>query len=80
LLARERGVRNVRDLPALTEKLILTWADLHRKRTGRWPTENSGPVADAPGEVWANVNTALLQGLRGLPGGSSLAVLIATRR
>jgi hypothetical protein len=75
LLARERGVRNVGDLSALTENLIRSWADRHKRRTGRWPTENSGPVADAPGEVWYNVNAALLQGLRGFPGGSSLAVL-----
>jgi hypothetical protein len=80
LLARERGVRNVGDLSELTEKHILSWADLHHKRTGRWPNENSGPIDDAPGEVWANVNAALLQGLRDLPGGSSLALLIATRR
>jgi hypothetical protein len=80
LLARERGVRNVGDLSALTEKLILSWADQHKRRTGRWPTENAGSIADAPGEVWANVNAALMQGLRGLPGGSSLAVLIATHR
>jgi hypothetical protein len=80
LLARERGVRNVHDLPELTEELILSWADRHHERTGRWPTENSGPVADAPGEVWQNVNAALMQGHRGFPGGSSLAVLLATRR
>jgi hypothetical protein len=78
LLARERAVGNVGDLSELTENLILSWADRHKRRTGRWPTENSGPLADAPGEVWANVNAALIQGLRGLPGGCSLAVLLAT--
>jgi hypothetical protein len=72
LLARERGVRNVQDLPELTKARILSWADRHKRRTGRWPTENSGPIANAPGEVWANINAALMQGLRGLPGGSSL--------
>jgi hypothetical protein len=61
LLARERGVRNLSGLPALTEVLILSWADRHKRRTGRWPTENSGPIADAPGEVWANINAALAQ-------------------
>ena len=80
LLARERGVRDVGGLPELTEENILLWADQYRERTGRWPTENSGPIADAPGETWANVTAALMQGLRGFPGGSSLAVLIATRR
>jgi hypothetical protein len=80
LLARERGVRNVSNLPPLTEETILAWADRHRRRTGKWPNENSGPIEGAPGEVWKNVTAALMQGLRGLPGGSSLAVLIATRR
>jgi hypothetical protein len=48
LLARERGVRKVGDLPELTEENILLWAELHRERTRRWPNENSGPIADAP--------------------------------
>jgi hypothetical protein len=30
-------------------------------------------VAGAPGEVWANVNAALREGTRGLPGGDKLA-------
>jgi hypothetical protein len=81
LLAKERGVRNVRDLPPLTEALILKWADSHYARNGTWPNENSGAIVGAPrGEIWANVNAALSQGLRGLPGGSSLAVLIASER
>ena len=29
LLAEQRGVRNVRQLPPLTEKQILEWADAH---------------------------------------------------
>ena len=33
-------------------------------------------VADAPGETWMAVNLALWQGLRGLPGGWSLARLL----
>jgi hypothetical protein len=37
-------------------------------------------VLDAPGEVWANINQALREGLRSLPGGSSLALLIAEKR
>jgi hypothetical protein len=81
LLAKERGVRNVCDLPPLSEAQILAWADSHYSRTGGWPTENSGPVrCDLPGEVWANVNAALSQGSRGLPGGSSLAALLAAKR
>jgi hypothetical protein len=64
----------------LTVDLILAWADRHRRRTGRWPRRDSGPVADAPGETWVNVGQALGKGLRGLPGGSSLFRLLAERR
>jgi hypothetical protein len=54
---------------------VLGWARAHCRRTGRWPTRRSGPVADAPGETWEEVHAALLEGLRGLPGGTSLAQL-----
>jgi hypothetical protein len=66
--------------PPLTIERILAWADRHYQRTGRWPTYRSGPVADAPGESWFNLNDALVQGWRGLPGGSSLARLLSERR
>jgi hypothetical protein len=66
LLAEERGVRNVRDLPPLTEQKIVAWADAHRCRTGKWPTINSGELIDARGETWANINMALTEGGRGL--------------
>jgi hypothetical protein len=65
--------------PPLTEALILGWADAHRKRAGRWPDVRSGPVKGAPGEPWPALNQALARG-RGLPGGSSLARLLAQRR
>jgi hypothetical protein len=59
---------------------ILAWADAHRRRTGRWPDRTAGAVAEAPGENWAAVDDALKQGYRGLPGGSSLAQLLAKHR
>jgi hypothetical protein len=37
-------------------------------------------VADAPGEVWVNINGALKGGFRGLPGGDSLAKLLKRHR
>src|SRR5262249_58060632 len=77
LLAARRGVRNVQALPPLTEGQIVAWALAHHDRTGGWPYEDSGPVAEAPGETWKNLDAALRQGLRGLPGDSSLARLIA---
>jgi hypothetical protein len=51
----------------LTLKLILRWADAHRRRAGRWPHQKSGPIVDAPGENWDAVNAALRHGARGLP-------------
>jgi hypothetical protein len=72
-------VRNFRRLPILTEKVILRWAQDHHRRTGAWPTENSGPVHGAPGEVWKNIDAALRQGTGSLRAGSSLARLLAAR-
>lgn len=75
-LARHRGVRNKADLPPLTVGQIKVWAEAEHKRTGRWPTAHSGAIQDAPGESWAAVHSALVSGLRGLPGGDSLARLL----
>lgn len=80
LLADRRGVRNIMALPLLKTEQVLVWADEHHRQTGRWPTQYSGPVIGAPGEVWGNVNAALTVGRRGLPGRSSLAKLLAEHR
>jgi hypothetical protein len=80
LLHRKRGYRNLSQLPRLTEILIATWADAHLANKGTWPRRDSGPVFGAPGETWARISNALVQGDRGLPGGSSLAQLLAKHR
>jgi hypothetical protein len=80
LLAEGRGKRNKRWLPHLTVEQILVWADRHHERTGRWPNQCSGPVADAPGENWREVNGCLYRGFRGLPGGDTLACLLEEHR
>jgi superfamily II DNA or RNA helicase len=80
LLAERRSLRNRRSLPALSEEMILAWADAYHERTREWPKVTSGSIEDAPGETWANVHAALAQGLRGLPGGSSLARLLSAKR
>jgi len=80
LLARHRGRRNMRGQPALSEEQILAWADAHRRRTGRWPSAVSEPVSEAPELTWRAVNMALLMGHRGLPGGQSLARVLARKR
>ena len=64
-------------MPDHTEAQILEWADAHYKRHGEYPKRTSGPVDNAPGETWGAVDSALYQGGRGLPGGSSLAKLLA---
>jgi hypothetical protein len=80
LLAQERGVRNNKALPPLRPKQILRWADVHHRRTGKWPVLKSGAITDAPGETWQAVQAALVRGARGLPGGSSLAQFLAENR
>jgi hypothetical protein len=50
----------------------------HRQATGTWPTQKLGPVEYGPyagEETWLAIDNALRRGLRGLPGGSSLAEL-----
>ena len=64
----------------LTEEQILAWADQHHARTGGWPQVLSGAVADEVGETWQNIHAALVNGLRQLPGNSSLAQFLAERR
>jgi hypothetical protein len=66
--------------PKLTVAQILRWADAHRRRTGRWPTYRDGPIPEARGDTWTAVAAALREGLRGLPGGTSLALLLAEHR
>jgi hypothetical protein len=69
-----------RKCPPLTVEQILAWADAHHERTGRWPTHDSGPVAEAPGETWGRVNSALYEGHRGLSGRDTLARLLGRHR
>jgi hypothetical protein len=82
LLAERRGARNPKGLPRLTIKQIRAWARAYRSATGRWPTPQSGPVAEAPapGETWAAIHSALGRGHRGLPGGLSLARVVRPAR
>jgi hypothetical protein len=79
LLAKHRGVRNRKALPPFTEVGILVWIDAHHQREGTWPKPRSGAVIEAPGETWLAVEMALRHGQRGLPGGSSLALLLAEK-
>jgi hypothetical protein len=66
----------------LTEQDVLQWADAHFVRTGQWPRVKSGPIVDSPmkGDSWDQIDVALAKGLRGLPGGTSLAKLLVQHR
>jgi hypothetical protein len=80
LLARRCGVRHPSDVPPLDVVQILAWADQHHRRTGDWPLATDGDVKEAPGETWRAIDGALRTGRRGLPGGSSLAQVLAEYR
>jgi hypothetical protein len=80
LLEKHRRVRYRQHLPPLTTEQILAWADAHQRRTGHWPNANSGAIIGARGECWRNVDFALRDRHRGLPGGSSLARLLEAER
>ena len=77
LLLEHRGVRQVRRA-RLDSKQILKWAHHHRRRSGKWPTSTAGKIKTAPRLTWLAVDMALRHGNRGLPGGSSLSLLIRT--
>jgi hypothetical protein len=51
----------------------LAWADAHRARTGQWPTSTSGEILEAEELTWLTIHLSLKDGLRGLPGGTTLA-------
>jgi hypothetical protein len=80
LLAIERGVRNSSDLSPLTLEQVLEWADAHHICTGEWPNGKMGAIHQVPGETWAGINSALQKGRRGLPGGLTLAQVLAEYR
>ncbi len=70
----------MRKLEKLSTSKILRWADAHQRRTGQWPVVRSGSIRGSSGETWTGINLALTYGSRGLPGGDSLARLLARKR
>jgi hypothetical protein len=59
---------------------VLAWADRHQRETGKWPSRSTGRVRGQPHENWAAIHACLVKGLRGLPGGMTLAGLLANER
>jgi hypothetical protein len=58
---------------------ILAWATRYRESTGQWPSKTTGEIPGTFGVTWPAVDGALREGTRGLPGGSSLAQLLADK-
>lgn len=79
LLESHRDRINPINRPKLTEGKILAWADAHYEKHGRWPSQRSGRI-EGTYENWQSINECLRSGLRGLPGGSSLAKLLDAQR
>ncbi len=64
----------------LTAEQILSWIDAYYHRTGQWPKIHTGSVVESPEDTWKAIHMALIQGGRGLPGGSSLPQFLAEHR
>jgi hypothetical protein len=80
LLAKHRGVRNPKRLQKLTLRQIVRWMQAYHRQTGKWPTPESGCVADSGGETWKKLQSALQEGRRGVGPGVTLARLRPPRR
>ena len=74
-----RAVKTTTEKPPLTIEKILVWADTYHECEGKYPTLASGNVAGTD-ETWPAINAALREGLRGLPGGTSLAEVLEEHR
>jgi hypothetical protein len=66
--------------PPITTDQILEWADAFHALHRRWPRRKDGRIRGSLGVTWQAVDVALSQGLRDLPGGSSLAKLLHEER
>jgi hypothetical protein len=80
LLQEHRDDRIKGGHPPLSIPEILAWADEYHRITGGWPRAKLPPKGLPLGESWTAVNRALGEGLRGLPGGDTLARLLQKHR
>jgi hypothetical protein len=72
-----KNKRNKSKTTPLRVNQILAWAKRHHELTGKLPSKQCGAVHGAPTEQWGTIDAQLRHGGRGLPGGSSLAKLLA---
>jgi hypothetical protein len=80
LLREHRGKRHRGHLPDFNLAQVLDWMDCHHGRSGSWPTCESGPISEAPGETWMAVDKALRNRRRGFTERSSLAQVLVEHR
>lgn len=66
--------------PNWTIERILELADAFHEKHGKWPNGNSGRVSESSPDTWTGIDLALKRGNRNLPGGITLAQLLAERR
>jgi hypothetical protein len=64
-----------REKDDLTVEWILKKSEKYRRRHGHYPNQKSG-VIEGSDETWMGIDSALRDGYRGLPGGSSLSKLL----
>jgi len=76
LLAQSGRIARGQHATRLSPRTIAAWAKAHRRRTGKWPSLSAGRI-EGTHERWNNIDQCLRKGLRGLPGGSSLAEVLA---
>ena len=79
LFGEHQGRFDPADLRLSAEK-ILDWADAWLERTGDWPTCDSGVVVNNGRLNWRLIDRSLRAGGGDVPGGSSLADFLASRR
>jgi hypothetical protein len=72
------GYCNPANKSDISHQFIVDRAREHMHIHHRWPSAHSGIVCGGnPGDTWLAYDTCLTRGLRGLPGGSSLAKLLS---
>src|SRR5262249_32863568 len=60
LIIKHRGADACNRAPRLTLEQVRGWVHAHHAATGKWPTDDSGPVRDAPHpETWKAIGVAL---------------------
>jgi hypothetical protein len=76
-LMEKAGRKNIGNQPRLSEDTIVRLARAwKRSHEGRRPGRHTSGTIPGTGDGWMSMENALVKGLRGLPGGSSLAKLL----